>query len=132
MVCLVKLIFAAVKRFCIWWKKFCALQRLPYRMKRVEKLVCKCNLKRRCIGWTSKNLLTVGVTMGHNRNSKTKFVVTFLAIAQTLGKIDQYYRWYQSSLLCKIFAKYSTHSGFRRLCVCVCVCVSVTTFFFTA
>ena len=30
-------------------------------------------------------------------------------------------------LLCKIFAKYSTHSGFRRLCVCVslsvCLCV---------
>ena len=28
-------------------------------------------------------------------------------------------------LLCKIFAKYSTHSGFWRLCVCVCVCVCV-------
>ena len=29
-------------------------------------------------------------------------------------------------LLCKIFAKYSTHSGFRRLCVCVCVSVCVS------
>ena len=38
------------------------------------------------------------------------------------------------SLLCKIFAKYSTHSGFRRLsvCHCVCLCVCPTTFFFTA
>ena len=30
------------------------------------------------------------------------------------------------------FAKYSTHSGFRRMSVCVFVCVCPTTFLFTA